>query len=103
MRPILIQSLAISGTWQRLAAQHTVLTVAITASPTNTGPVSFRVNGGPAVPWPPGVSNTLVGVDLFTIEVSGGVDDSVLVTAGFAPRSGGPGGQATSTPGGGIG
>lgn len=101
-RPVFIQSIAVGASWQPLAVARTVMTAAITTSPANTQPVQFRVDGGPAVPWPAGVSNTLVGVDLARIEVSGTSGDSVLVVGGMGRRprgismTGGGGGSGST-------
>ena len=101
-RPILIQSIAVSAAWQPLAASRTVMTASITTSPANTQPVQFRVDGGATVPWPAGVSNTLVSVDLSRIEVSGTSGDTVLVVGGMGKRprvmsmTGGGGGSGST-------
>ncbi|MCK6458122.1 MAG: hypothetical protein L6Q92_16530 [Phycisphaerae bacterium] len=84
MAPIFIRSITLSGTWQKLAATRTVLTAAITTASTNAQNAQFRVDGGPTVLWPAGVSATLIGVDLSRIEVKGTSPDSVLVTGGIA-------------------
>lgn len=97
-RPILIQSITVSAAWQPLAASRTVMTASITTSPSNTQPVQFRVDGGASVPWPAGVANTLVGVDLSRIEVSGTSGDAVLLVGGMGKRP-----RAFSSTGGGGG
>lgn len=84
MNPIFIRSITLSASWQKLAATRTVLTAAITASPTNTQSAQFRVDAGPTVLWPAGVSATLASIDLSRIEVKGTSPDSVLVTGGIA-------------------
>lgn len=86
MAPIFIRSITLSGTWQKLAATRTVLTAAITTASTNAQNAQFRVDGGPIVLWPAGVSATLIGVDLSRIEVKGTSPDSVLVTGGISRR-----------------
>lgn len=86
MRPIFIRSYVLSAAWQKLADTRTVLTAAITTSPNNVSPAQFRVDGGPTVLWPAGVSATLIGVDISRIEVKGGSSDSVLVCGGVAQR-----------------
>jgi hypothetical protein len=101
MAPIFIRSITLSATWQKLAATRTVLTAAITTASTNAQNAQFRVDGGPTVLWPAGVSATLIGVDLSRIEVKGTSPDSVLVAGGIArrvvnlppPQGGGGGGS----------
>lgn len=84
MAPVFIRSITLSSTWQKLAATRTVLTAAITTASTNAQNAQFRVDGGPTVLWPAGVSATLIGVDLSRIEVKGTSPDSVLVTGGVS-------------------
>ncbi len=86
MAPIFIRSITLSASWQKLAATRTVLTAAITTASTNAQNAQFRVDGGPTVLWPAGVSATLIGVDLSRIEVKGTSPDSVLVTGGISRR-----------------
>lgn len=86
MAPIFIRSITLTASWQKLAATRTVLTAAITTASTNAQNAQFRVDGGPTVLWPAGVSATLIGVDLSRIEVKGTSPDSVLVTGGISRR-----------------
>ncbi|MCK6485462.1 MAG: hypothetical protein L6R00_15145 [Phycisphaerae bacterium] len=84
MAPIFIRSITLTASWQKLAATRTVLTAAITTASTNAQNAQFRVDGGPTVLWPAGVSATLIGVDLSRIEVKGTSPDSVLVAGGVS-------------------
>jgi len=72
----------VTADYQALAAGRTVLTVTLSALPTNSGAVYLRNAAGQEVPLVPGEWHTLVGVDLAELEVKGTLGDSVTVVGG---------------------
>jgi len=72
----------VAADYQALAAGRTVLTVTLSALPTNAAAVYLKNAAGQEVPLVPGEWHTLVGVDLADLEVKGTVGDSVTVVGG---------------------
>jgi len=65
-----------------LATTPTVLTVTVSALPTNAAVAYLRNAAGQEVPLQPGEWHTLVGVDLADLQVKGTVGDSVTLIGG---------------------
>ncbi len=87
MNPILIRSYNLFFGWQSLAPARTIVTITLTASPTNQVPVWFRLGPtGPivALMWP-GTAVTLHDVDLSRFWVRGASGDLLLVCGTARP------------------
>lgn len=72
----------ITGTYQPLVAQRTVVTVTLSAPPTNAGVVYFRGDDGSDVPWIPGQWHEFVSINLADIEVKGTAGDTLVIVGG---------------------
>lgn len=72
----------VTADYQALAAGRTVLTVTLSALPTNSDAVYLRNSAGQEVPLVPGEWHALVGVDLADLQVKGTVGDSVTLVGG---------------------
>ena len=72
----------VTADYQALAAGRTVLTVTLSALPTNAAVVYLKNAAGQEVPLQPGEWHTLVGVNLAELEVKGTVGDSATLVGG---------------------
>jgi hypothetical protein len=82
MNNILMRQIVVGEDYQSLASQQTVVTVTVSAPPTNLGNVVFKGDDGGEVPWVPGEWHTFQSVDLAQIEVKGLAGDKVTVVGG---------------------
>ena len=82
MNNVVMRKIDVTGSYQPLASEALVVTVTISAQPTNSGPVYFKGDDGLDVPWLPGEWHSLVRVNLSEIEVKGTPGDVVSVVGG---------------------
>jgi hypothetical protein len=82
MNSILMRKVVVTGEYQPLAAERTVVTVTISCPPANTGNVLFKGDDGSDVPWIPGEWQLLEGIDLHAIQVKGTSGDVVTIIGG---------------------
>ena len=79
---VLMRKVVVTGAYQPLASETTVVTVTVSALPSNAGTVSFKGDDGSDVPWIPGEWHELRSVDLAEIEIKGTPGDVVTVVGG---------------------
>ena len=82
MNNIIMRKIGVSESYTPLAAEKTVVTVTISAVPTNVGNVFFKGDDGSDVPWSPGEWHTLKSVNLADIQIKGTVGDIVTIVGG---------------------
>lgn len=75
-----IETVAMSGTYQALAAEQLVLDVTLQAPAGNAEDVLVRVDGGDPADWPAGFSARFERIDLSRITVRGAEGDVLLVS-----------------------
>lgn len=77
---VFLRSIAVTGLgYVPFATVSTVVTATIATNPSNRGNMNVRYQGASPVPWPPGVSARLEGVDLSDFEVGGDTGDMILI------------------------
>jgi len=82
---VLMRKVVVTDAYQPLTAASTVVTVTVSALPSNAGPVYFKGDdpGAPGdVPWIPGEWHEFRSVDLAEIEIKGTPGDVVTVVGG---------------------
>lgn len=79
---VLMRKVVVTGAYQPLASETTVVTVTVSALPSNSGTVYFKGDDGSDVPWIPGEWHELRGVDLAQIQIKGTPGDVVTVVGG---------------------
>ena len=79
---VLMRKVVVTGAYQPLASETTVVTVTVSALPSNAGTVYFKGDDGSDVPWIPGEWHELRSVDLAEIEIKGTPGDVVTVVGG---------------------
>jgi hypothetical protein len=82
MNNILMRQIVVGEDFQPLAAQQTVVTVTVSAPPTNLGNIIFKGDDDGEVPWVPGEWHEFQSVDLARIEVKGLAGDKVTLVGG---------------------
>ena len=82
MNNIIMRKIGVSENYTPLAAEKTVVTVTISAPPTNVGNVLFKGDDGSDVPWSPGEWHTLKSVNLTDIQIKGTAGDIVTIVGG---------------------
>ena len=82
MNNIIMRKIVVSENYTPLAAKQTVVTVTISAPPTNAGNVFFKGDDGSDVPWASAEWHTFRRVNLADIEVKGTVGDVVTLVGG---------------------
>ncbi|NIA06913.1 MAG: hypothetical protein GWP14_04610 [Actinobacteria bacterium] len=82
MNNVLMRTIDVTQNYTPLASSRTVLTVTISALPTNTGNVSFKADDGSDVPWVPGEWHKFYSVDLAELEVKGSPGDVITIIGG---------------------
>jgi len=79
---VLMRKIEVTASYQPLASEPTVVSVTISAAPTNTGTVYFKGDDGSDVPWVPGEWHDFERVDLSEIEVKGAPGNTVTLVGG---------------------
>ena len=82
MNNIIMRKITVSENYTPLAVEKTVVTVTISAVPTNVGNVLFKGDDGSDVPWSPGEWHTLRSVNLADIQIKGTAGDLVTIVGG---------------------
>ena len=82
MNNIIMRKIDVTGNYTPLAAEKTVVTVTISAPPTNTGNVLFKGDDGSDVFFVPGEWHTLKSINLADIQIKGTVGDVVTIVGG---------------------
>jgi len=82
MNNVVMRKIDVSGEYQPLSAEPLILSVDISAPPTNSAPVFSLGDGGSDVPWIPGEYHTLQRVNLAEIQVKGIPGDCVTLVGG---------------------
>ena len=79
---VLMRKVVVTDAYQPLTAASTVVTVTVSALPSNAGQVYLRGDDGSDVPWIPGEWHEFRSVDLAEIEIKGTPGDVVTVVGG---------------------
>jgi hypothetical protein len=82
MNNVIMRKIDVTGSYQPLASAEMVVSVTISAQPSNSGPVYFKGDDGLDVPWLPGEWHAFWSVNLAEIEVKGTPGDVVTVVGG---------------------
>ena len=82
MNNIIIRKVDVSEDYTPLASEKTVVTVTISAPPTNAANVLFKGDDGSDVPWLAGEWHTLKSINLADMQVKGTVGDVVTIVGG---------------------
>lgn len=68
--------------YRPLSQNHEIVSVEISAMPTNAGQTLFKGDTGDDVPWIPGEFHSFRNIDLSSMEVKGTAGDIVTVIGG---------------------
>ena len=82
MNNLYMRKIDVTAGYQPLTEERIVLTVTISAPPTNTGNVFFKADDDSDVPWIPGEWHDLQRVNLAEIQIKGTPGDVVTVVGG---------------------
>ena len=82
MNTVFMRMIDVTGNYTPLVSEKTVVTVTISAPPTNTANVLFKGDDGSDVPWIPGEWHTLKSIDLADIQIKGSIGDVVTIVGG---------------------
>jgi hypothetical protein len=83
MNNVVMRKIVLTDQFQPLTAKESeVLTVEISAPPTNTGPAIFRGEDGSEVPWNQGEFHSFKSIDLADVWVKGTPGDIVTIVGG---------------------
>ena len=82
MNNVLMRRIDVTGAYEPLVAQPTVVSCTISCPPTNADAVYFKGDDGSDVPWIPGEWHELHRVDLSEVEVKGTPGDVVTIVGG---------------------
>ena len=82
MNNIIMRKVDVTENYTPLAAEKTVVTVTISAPPSNTGNVFFKGDDGSDVPWTAAEWHTFRSINLADIQIKGAVGDVVTLVGG---------------------
>lgn len=82
MNNVLMRKIVVTAQYQPLAANAAVVTIDVSAPPTNAGTVFFQGDDGSDVPWVPGEYHELKRVNIAQIKVKGTPGDVVTLVGG---------------------
>ena len=82
MNNVLMRKVDVTGAYEPLVAERTVVSVTVSCPPTNAQVVYFKGDDGSDVPWLPGEWHEFRHVDLAAIEVKGTPGDTVTLVGG---------------------
>ena len=82
MHNVFMRKIDVTENYAPLASEKTVLTVTISAPPTNTGNVLFKADDDSDVPWTPGQWQDFCSIDLAELQVKGTPGDVITIIGG---------------------
>ncbi len=82
MNNVLMRKIVVTPAYQPLVAQPLIVTVEISALPSNAAPVFFRGDDGSDVPWIAGEYHTLKSIDLAGLQIKGTPGDAITIIGG---------------------
>lgn len=82
MNNVIMQKVVVTNQYQPLVANEAVVSVEISAPPTNAGTVYFQGDDGSDVPWVPGEWHEFKRVNIAQIKVKGTPGDIVTLVGG---------------------
>ena len=82
MNNFVMRKIDVTASYQPLAANKTVVSVTISAPPTNSDNVLFKGDDGTEVDWIPSEWHTFKSVNLAEIEIKGTPGDVVTIVGG---------------------
>ena len=82
MNNIIMRKIDVTENYTPMATEKTVVTVTISAPPTNAGNVLFKGDDGSDVSWLAGEWHTLKSINLADIQIKGTVGDVVTIVGG---------------------
>ena len=82
MNNIFMRKIEVSENYTPLASEKIVLTVTISAPPTNAGNVLFKADDDSDVPWVPGEWHQFSSINLAELQVKGTPGDVITIIGG---------------------
>ena len=82
MNNVVIRKVIVTAAYAPLSPKSEIVTVEISAPPSNSAPVMFRGDDGSDVPWIPGEFHSFKSIDLKAIEIKGTPGDVVTLNGG---------------------
>ena len=82
MNNVFMRKTDVTGSYTPLVSEKTVLTVTISAPPTNAANVLFKADDDSDVPWVPGEWHVFKSINLAEIQVKGTVGDVITIIGG---------------------
>ena len=82
MNNVFMRKIDVTGSYTPLVSEKTVVTVTISAPPTNAANVLFKADDDSDVPWVPGEWHTFKSIDLAELQVKGTPPDVITLVGG---------------------
>ena len=82
MNNVFLRKIDVTEEYIPLASERIVLTVTISAPPTNTANVFFKGDGGSDVPWTSGEWHQFSSINLAELQVKGTPGDVITIIGG---------------------
>ncbi len=82
MNNVFMRKIDVTENYTSLASEKTVLTVTISAPPTNAANVLFKADDGSDVPWTPGEWHRFSSINLAELQVKGTPPDVITIIGG---------------------
>ena len=82
MNNVFMRKIDVTENYTPLASERVVLSVTISAPPTNTGLVLFKADDDSDVPWVPGEWHQFYSIDLAELQVKGSPGDVITIIGG---------------------
>ena len=82
MNNVFMRKIDVTENYTPLVSEKTVLTVTISAPPTNAANILFKADDGSDVPWTPGEWHQFSSINLAELQVKGTPPDVITIIGG---------------------